>query len=519
MLNRGLDAAHPVGGREEEQANNVNSVENRDEENEDENNDGENKVQNCDEVKKENSKSEDSATEMDELCSVAKARARPGGRLRDVKLFCKMKKKYLYLKRMNYLSYTYQRMKRKNRKHGEGPSNTTWKGINRLANCGYKTYAKVKAHLRSAFPNVNVKHCLYVLAMYLLINVAMFVLSLLLYFFLYFYLIPQNKYVYPVELSLSKSPIDEYLRRERCEHAGGCNSVDHNEDSTVERATFNQKNTMGEPHETYLQHLKSLQSEILSSIKRKDTCCCQNRWKNTTMDKYPFFGKGENNPKRGEKMHHFDNEMEYAYLQNNILTGQVNFQKWGGKNNWHNDHNIFHFFIPFLKKKEISKLKIKEGYKVDILLNLSYMNNDYNDKLNFIQLQTEVLDTNGDILFRNEKLHINNRNYDFINKLHLFFNTPFYFFNVLNRRKMEICLVDGYQYGPHFGKINIYLYPPMQIYEAYIVVLVYVNFVYYYMYNYPFLFFYVFVFVLSALLIFVNTILFVLGVLCYYLFG
>ncbi|ANQ06026.1 Uncharacterized protein PCOAH_00002880 [Plasmodium coatneyi] len=489
MLPRKGDAADPVGEREAEQANNVNEVKDRDEANE------------------VNSNSEEEATEMDLLCPAVKAKTHPRSSLRNVKLFCKMKKKYYYLKQRDYLSYKYQRMKRKKRRRGEGALDAIWNGINRLAKSGYRTYVKVKTHLKSAFPNVNVKHCLYVLATYLLINVAVFVFSLLVYFFLYFYLIPQNKYVYPVEFSLLKSPIEEYLRRER-----------DNVDSTVERAQLNQENILCEPHETYLHHLKSLQSEILSSIKRKDTCCCSNMWKNTTIDTHPFCSKAENYPNR-EKLHHFDDQMEYAYLQNNILIGQVNFEKWSNKNKSHNDHNFLHFFIPFLKKKEISKLKIKKGYKIDVLLNLSYMNNDYNDKFNFMQLQTEVLDTNGDVLFRNEKLHINNRNYNYINKLHLFFNTPFYFFNIFNRRKMEICLVDGYQYGPHFGKINIYLYPPMQIYKAYVVVLVYVNFVFYYMYNYPFLFFYVFVFVLSALLILVNTVLFVLGVLCYYMMG
>ncbi|KJP89227.1 hypothetical protein AK88_01105 [Plasmodium fragile] len=503
MLPRKGDAAHPVGERDAGPGNNVNELEDRDKAIEEE------EVKDRDEV---NSNTGEAETRMDESCSMDNAKTRLNSPIRNVKLFCKMKKKYLYLKQKDYLSYKYQRRKRKKRRCGEGVLDATWNGINHLARSGYKTYAKVKAHLKSAFPNLNVKHCLYVLVTYLLINVAVFVFSLMVYFFLYFYLIPQNKYVYPVEFSFSKSPIKEYLRRQRCQFAKECGCAG------VDRTPLDQENTLGEPHETYLNHLKSFQSEILSNIKRKDTCCCSNSWKKTTMDTHPFCSKGENYTNR-EQLHHFDNEMEYAYLQNNILTGQVNFQKWSGKNKSHNDHNFVHFFIPFLKKKEISKLKIKKGYKIDIVLNLSYMNNDYNDKFNFIQFQTEVLDTNGDVLFRNEKLHINHKNYNFINKLHLFFNTPFYFFNVFNRRIKEICLVDGYQYGPHFGKINIYMYPPLQIYEAYVVVLVYVNFVYYYIYNYPFLFFYVFVFVLSALLIFVNTVLFVLGALCYYMLG
>ncbi|CAG9484175.1 conserved Plasmodium protein, unknown function [Plasmodium vivax] len=520
MLPRKGDAARPVGGREEEEVSEVNEA---DESNEEDEVKGENlNCTNEANLNCANASSAEAATEMDEPCAVAKAKARPSSRPRNVKLFCKMKKKYFYLKQTDYLSYKYQRRKRKKRRREEGAWNATWHGINRMAKCGYKTYARVKAHLKKAFPNLNVKHCLYVLVTYLLINVAVIVFSLLVYFFLYFYLIPQNRYVYPVEFSLAKSPIEEYLRRERCERAGGGGptAADGNADGNVHSSMDSciSSSAGGAPHETYLHHLKSLEGEILSSIKGKDTCCCSDRWGKRTMGTHPFGGNGEKYPGR-EKLHHFDYEMEYAYLQNNILTGQVNFEKWSGKNKSHNDHSFFHFFIPFLKKKEISKLKIKKGYKIDILLNLSYMNNDYNDKLNFIQLQTEVLATNGDVLFRNEKLHINNKNYNFINKLHLFFNTPFYFFNVFNRRTTEICLVDGYQYGPPFGKIRIYLYPPMQIYEAYVVVLVYVNFVYYYMYNYPFLFFYVFVFVLSGLLILVNTVLFLLGALCYYMLG
>lgn len=136
------------------------------------------------------------------------------------------------------------------------------------------------------------------------------------------------------------------------------------------------------------------------------------------------------------------------------------------------------------------------------------MNNEYNDKFNFIQLVTEIFNKNNNVMFRNEKLYMNNNNYEFIKKLHLFLNAPFYFFNMFNNKTKEIRLVHDYKYTTNFYKIQIYIYPPIQIHKASIVILVYVNFIYYYMYNYPFVFFYIFVFFLSFILIFFNTILF-----------
>ncbi|SBT70276.1 conserved Plasmodium protein, unknown function [Plasmodium malariae] len=424
---------------------------------------------------------------------------------RNIKHFCKLKKKYLYLKKREYASFRYKKKRKRKRKDSKHLLNSISEALSHIIKYMNKKYVKMKRHFKNTFPNLNIKRFLYVLLLYLLINVALFLFSIFMYFFVYFYLIPQNKYIYPIDFSLARNPIEDYLKSK---------IYDHDTNYMGDNSTCP---SMNKSEDLYLKHLHSIKSEILNSIKSKGTCCCSEKWNNMSYDNiFPFRYKRESY-KNNEKLHLFDDEIEYKYLQNNILIGQANFQNVSNEEKSNKNESFYKFFIPVSRKQKISTLNIKKGYKIDVVLNFSYMNNDYNDKFSFLQLETNIFSKNDDIILRKEKMHINNKNYDFINKLYLFLNAPFYFFNVLNRRTTEISLVNDYEYMTDFHKIKIYIYPPIQIYEAYVVVLVYSNFIYYYIYKYPFLFFYVFIFTLSSFLIFVNTILFLLIGLYYYL--
>ncbi|SCA48274.1 conserved Plasmodium protein, unknown function [Plasmodium ovale] len=420
---------------------------------------------------------------------------------KNVRQFCKLKRKYSCLGRRNRTSYKYRRSKKKKSRYAYFT-----KSVLVFFGNGMKyakgRYARLKTYCQETFPNLNFKYGLYVLVAYVSINVMLFLFSIFLYFVMYCYVIPQNKYVYPINFSLAKNPIEDYLKNKYYE--SGKNIVENSHYPSMNKS-----------EEIFLKHLNSVKGEIINSIRNKDPCCCSEKWNYRSYSSFPFLNRKDTSL-NNQKEHFFDNELDFKYLQNNILTGQVNFQHISGEKKVYNEKNFFTFFIPIWRKQKISKLKIRKGYKIDIFLNISYMNNDYNDKFNFLQLETEIYDNKDHILLRNEKLHINNKNYDFINKLHLLFNTPFYFFNLFNRKTTQISLINDYEYVTDIKKVRIYLYPPIQMYEAYIIVVVYVNFIYYYMYKYPFLFFYVFVFLLSSFLIFLNTVFFLFGGLYYY---
>ncbi|SBT75342.1 conserved Plasmodium protein, unknown function [Plasmodium ovale] len=420
---------------------------------------------------------------------------------KNVRQFCKLKRKYSCLGRRNRTSYKCRRSKKKKSRYAYFTKSVLVYLGNGMKYAKRK-YARLKTYCQETFPNLNFKSGLYVLVAYVSINVLLFLFSIFLYFVMYCYVIPQNKYVYPINFSLAKNPIEDYLKNKYYERGKNIVENSHNP-------------SMNKSEEIFLKHLNSVKGEIINSIRSKDPCCCSEKWNYRSYNGFPFLNRKDASL-NNQKEHFFDNELDFKYLQNNILTGQVNFQQISGEKKVYNEKSFFAFFIPIWRKQKISKLKVRKGYKIDIFLNISYMNNDYNDKFNFLQIETEIYDNKDYILLRNEKLHINNKNYDFINKLHLFFNTPFYFFNLFNRKTTQISLIRDYEYVTDIKKVRIYLYPPIQMYEAYIIVVVYVNFIYYYMYKYPFLFFYVFVFLLSSFLIFLNTVFFLLGGLYYY---
>ncbi|CRH03119.1 conserved Plasmodium protein, unknown function [Plasmodium relictum] len=417
----------------------------------------------------------------------------------NIKLFCKLKKKYLHIRKKNKISLQSKKRKRKKKHLCKTFFDLTSKSLINITNYVNKQYNQMKYFCINSATNIKIKHFIYILIIYILINITLFIFSTFVYFFLYFYIIPQNKYTYPIDFSLVKNPIEDYLK---------------NKNNSNNKANFMNESkisSLNKSEELYLNHLNSIKREILDSINNKHTHCFSEKFPENSN--FPFLNKNisySNN----EKLFTFDNEMEHKNMRNNILTGYINFQNNLSESSYFNKHFFYKFFMPFFKNKK-NILKIKKGYKIDVLLNFSYINNEYNDKLYFIQLVTEIFNKNNNILLRKEKLYINNKNYEFIKKLHLFFNTPFYFFNVHNNQTKEILLVNDYEYVTDFSKIQIYMNPPIQIYKAYVVILVYVNFIYYYMHKYPFLFFYIFVFILSSFLIFINTIFFFF-VLCYY---
>ncbi|EAA20768.1 hypothetical protein [Plasmodium yoelii yoelii] len=169
----------------------------------------------------------------------------------------------------------------------------------------------------------------------------------------------------------------------------------------------------------------------------------------------------------------YEKDVEYKYLESNILKGEVNFDNIIKKDNEiQNNNKFYNYFISFfIKKNNYNKLKIKKGYKIDILLNFSYINNNYNDKLNFLQIDTQVYNYDNKLILKNKKMHMKNKNYDLINKLHLILNSPFYFFNLFIYNKIKLSLINEHKYNDPFKKIKIYIFPAIQIIDANIVVL------------------------------------------------
>ncbi|CRG93281.1 conserved Plasmodium protein, unknown function [Plasmodium gallinaceum] len=418
---------------------------------------------------------------------------------KNLKLFCKLKKKYLHIKKKNKILFETKKEKKKKK----NPSHKTFfdlisESIINIINCMNRQYIQIKNFCINSIPNLKIKRLLYFLIIYILINIALFIFSIFLYLFLYYYVIPQNKYIYPIDFSLVKNPIEDYLKNKK-----------NNKIYFMNKSEFH---SMNEREEFYVKHLNSIKNEILDNIKNNHICCCPKNFLENSN--FPLLNKNISYL-NNEKLYVFDNKIENENLQNNILTGYIDFQNNPSNDSYYNEQFFYKFFLPFFKKKK-NILKIKKGYKIDIFLNFTYINNDYNDKLDSFQVVTEIFNNSNNIILRKEKLYINNENYEFIKKLHLLFNTPFYFFNVNNNKTKEILLVNNYEYVTDFSKVHIYIHPPIQIYRAYVVILIYVNFIYYYIYKYPFLFFYIFVFILSSFLIFLNTIFFFFVMLYYF---
>ncbi|SOS76055.1 conserved Plasmodium protein, unknown function [Plasmodium sp. gorilla clade G1] len=518
---------------------------------------------------------------------------------KKIKSFCKLRRKFVYIRRTGYNSYIYNRKKKKNKNkieternvdemynmnnnnnnnhnnnHNNNNNNRYNNNINCLDNFSdlFLKFIKqfidhinvhlnnVKNYYRSYVCNDNMKYVFYLFIIYMLLNIMIIFFSMFVYFFVYFYFIPQNKYVFPIDFSLVKNPIEDYLQNEKrynimnkmnnmdnmdnmdnMNHINYMNNMNHNNNNNNNNCNIKNncnninmmknfdKSNFNESEDFYIKYFDSLKVDILNSIKNKFNCCCsheRNWFNNILYDKdynydYNYHRIDEESRKRNDYLYNNKLKGFYKDFQNNILRGHILFQNklyYSEKEEFYKNFNPFNFIFFFKKRTgKDNLLNIKKGYKIDIFLNFSYMNNEYNDKFNFIQLVTEIFNKNNNVMFRNEKLYMNNNNYEFIKKLHLFLNAPFYFFNMFNNKTKEIRLVHDYKYTTNFYKIQIYIYPPIQIHKASIVILVYVNFIYYYMYNYPFVFFYIFVFFLSFILIFFNTILFFI-LSCYYYF-
>ncbi|CDO62127.1 conserved Plasmodium protein, unknown function [Plasmodium reichenowi] len=528
---------------------------------------------------------------------------------KKIKSFCKLRRKFVFMRRTGYNSYIYNRKKKKNKNinknkieternvdemynmnnnnnnnHNNNNNNNNNNRYNNNINCLdcfsdlFLKFIKqfidhinvhlnnVKNYYRSYVCNDNMKYVFYLFIIYMLLNIMIIFFSMFVYFFLYFYFIPQNKYVFPIDFSLVKNPIEDYLQNEKrynimnkmnnmdnmdnmdnMNHINYMNNMNHhhhhnnnknnnynncnikNNCNNINMMKNFDKSNLNESEDFYIKYFDSLKVDILNSIKNKFNCCCShecNWFNNILYDKdynydYNYNIIDEESRKRNDYLYYNKLKGFYKDFQNNILRGHILFQNklyYSEKEEFYKNFNPFNFIFFFKKRTgKDNLLNIKKGYKIDIFLNFSYMNNEYNDKFNFIQLVTEIFNKNNNVMFRNEKLYMNNNNYEFIKKLHLFLNAPFYFFNMFNNKTKEIRLVHDYKYTTNFYKIQIYIYPPIQIHKASIVILVYVNFIYYYMYNYPFVFFYIFVFFLSFILIFFNTILFFI-LSCYYYF-
>ncbi|CXH88888.1 conserved Plasmodium protein, unknown function [Plasmodium berghei] len=383
-----------------------------------------------------------------------------------------------------------------------------------------ENYVHINSYLKDALPNINIKYILYIFFIYFLVNIMLFICSLFVYFFLYFHIIPQNKYVHKIDFSLAHDPIDTYLSIEDF---------------------CNQKNKTNES----IFHLNSQEKKCLKDLNfffkyenvgeinsNKDTCCFSKNSNNRMDNDFSFFFNKNFNEeikkrkdifeKNNEDMlsYFYEKDAEYKYLESNILKGEVNFDNIiKTDNEIQNNGKFYNYFVSFFtKKNNANKLKIKKGYKIDILLNFSYTNNNHNDKLNFLQIDTQVYNYDDSLILKSKKLHMKNKNYDFINKLHLILNAPFYFFNLFIHNKTKLCLINEHKYTDSFKKIRIYIFPAIQMIDANIVVLVYSNFFYYYIYKHPILFLYI-IFLLSFVLIFFNTILFLFGGIYYYMYN
>ncbi|SCL96733.1 conserved Plasmodium protein, unknown function [Plasmodium chabaudi chabaudi] len=464
--------------------------------------------------------------------------------VKKIKRFFKLKNKYYKLVKKKYRLKIWSCYKVKGRKgEREGIRRESWrtkydkqkefkyytgiglflkKLIDDIFELVKETYVEISSYLKEVFPNINIKYIIYVFFMCILVNITLFICSLFVYFFLYFHIIPQNKYVHRINFSLARDPIDTYLSIEDF---------------------CNQKNITSESENTFCLNsqekkcLKNLnfflKNENIGEINSNKDMCCFSKNSNNRIDNdfSFFFNKNFNEElkkrknvfeKNDEDMlsYFYEKNAEYKYLESNILKGEVNFDNViktdiERQNNW----KIYNYFISFFtKKKNGNKLKIKKGYKVDILLNFSYINNNHNDKLNFLQIDTQVYNYHNSLILKSKKMHMKNKNYDFINKLHLIFNAPFYFFNLFIHNKTKLCLINDHTYVDSFKKIRIYIFPAIQMIDANIVVLVYSNFFYYYIYKHPILCSYI-IFLLSFVFIFFNTVLFLFGGMYYYLYN
>ncbi|ETB60615.1 hypothetical protein YYC_02249 [Plasmodium yoelii 17X] len=334
-----------------------------------------------------------------------------------------------------------------------------------------ENYVHINSYLKDVLPNINIKYILYVFFIYFLINIILFICLLFIYFFLYFHIIPQNKYVHKIDFSLARDPIDTYLNIEDF---------------------CNQKNKINE--NTF--HLNSQEKKCLKDLNfffnyenvseinnNKDKCCFSKNLNNRMNNDFSFFfnkkfneeikKRKDNFEKNNEDMlfYFYEKDVEYKYLESNILKGEVNFDNIIKKDNEiQNNNKFYNYFISFfIKKNNYNKLKIKKGYKIDILLNFSYINNNYNDKLNFLQIDTQVYNYDNKLILKNKKMHMKNKNYDLINKLHLILNSPFYFFNLFIYNKIKLSLINEHKYNDPFKKIKIYIFPAIQIIDANIV--------------------------------------------------
>ncbi|KEG00643.1 conserved Plasmodium protein, unknown function [Plasmodium vinckei vinckei] len=371
-------------------------------------------------------------------------------------------------------------------------------------------YIEISSYLKEVLPNINIKYIIYVFFMCIFVNIILFICSLFVYFFLYFYIIPQNKYVYKINFSLARDPIDTYLSIE--DFCDKKNKINEN--------TF----CLNSQEKKCLKDLNFFfKNENVDKINsNKDMCCFSKNSNNRIDNDFSFFFNKNFFEKNNEDIlsYFYERNAEYKYLESNILKGEVNFNNIiRTDNEIQNNWKIYNYFISFFtKKKNTNKLKIKKGYKIDILLNFSYINNSHNDKLNFLQIDTHVYNYHNSLILKSKKMHMKNKNYDFINNLHLIFNAPFYFFNLFIHNKIKLYLINEHIYTDSFKKIRIYIFPAIQMIDANIVVLVYSNFYYYYIYKHPILFSYI-VFLLSFVLIFFNSILFLFGGMYYYLYN
>ncbi|EUD70257.1 hypothetical protein YYG_04573 [Plasmodium vinckei petteri] len=332
-------------------------------------------------------------------------------------------------------------------------------------------YIEISSYLKEVLPNINIKYIIYVIFMCILVNIMLFICSLFVYFFLYFHIIPQNKYVYKINFSLARDPIDTYLSIEDfCSQKNKTNEntfcLNSQEKKCLKDFNFFFKN----------ENVNEINSN-------KDMCCFSKNSNNRIDNDFSFFFNKNFNEeikkrknvfeKNNEDMlsYFYEKNAEYKYLESNILKGEVNFDNIiKTDNEIQNNWKIYNYFIPFFtKKKNDNKLKIKKGYKVDISLNFSYINNNHNDKLDFLQIDTHVYNYHNSLILKSKKMHMKNKNYDFINKLHLIFNAPFYFFNLFIHNKTKLCLINEHTYVDSFKKIRIYIFPAIQMIDANIV--------------------------------------------------
>ncbi|VWU48747.1 seipin domain-containing protein, putative [Hepatocystis sp. ex Piliocolobus tephrosceles] len=526
--------------------NNNNNNSNNNNNNGNNNNNNSNNNNNCNNNNNSNSRNIDDAKIENNLTS-----------MKNIKVFCKLKSKYYHIKKSQYsfLKYKMNISENKSRRRNRRSYSTNLleillKEIKEIITYFKTKWKEIVEYYKNMFPNVNVKHCLYVLLIYLFINMALLLFCTFIYIFLYLYYVPQNMFIYPIEFSLVKNPIEDYLKY-------------NNDNSYVNKTNFIKKNihdynnfNIAEKNDP-LKYFNCIKNEIINDIKNKNTCYAKNfntpSWFNDNVPNDDTMFSSFSNKK---SYNMGDEQIDYyKYLQNNILIGKLNFDDFTKKNYKYNSSNsLIKFFIPFWKKKSMNKLSIKKGNMIDIFFNYSNMNNEYNDHFNFYFFELFIFknghsgnssgggsssssssnssnssssssssgknendENNSNLILKKGKLHNNSKSYNFINQLHKFVNTPFYFFNMFNQKNTQIRLLNNYEYVTEFKKMELYIYPPIQLYDAQIVIQVYTNFIYYYMYNYPFIFFYIFIFVLSFFFIFINILVFITTGLAYYL--